>query len=619
MKLIYKTAIIALAAVMLSSCEDYLEVRDESALNDGLFNDYTTASMYVNEIYLLSMPEFGGDAIYGSTRATASSDEEISSGDLLIGNLSLGSVGTYSAANYQPIRYINIALKKLESSTLEDDAKNLIRGQLYFFRAYQHWKMVLMHGGVPYETDVIDYVTSYAESNVPRNKTSECIAYIKADLEKAIELLPEKIGTIGKYDYAFGRITKPAAAGMLGRILLFYASPQFTPDQNSSVAAERWEAAYQANISADNICQAAGVALFDCSMSLPYKWPATTDINNIFTNEGNCEVMMARCYDGGANYSHGYENSVRPMDMTNEDAVPSNCPSLKLMQAFPNADGTVYRGEDNDVYFWKDRDPRFYSTIVYNGCYYPSNTDAQRRQWIYTKATGAPSRVSNTGFYCRKMVNSNTTDYAKTATDWVEMRYAEVLLNLAEAAAMTNREDEAYGYLGQIRKRAGIPEGSEFYGLKASVDNDYTLIEKVLNERRVEFAFEGKRFWDLRRWNMFTSDLGTSTKMLNGEKKGTWVLTCALKTSTTAGHTTFDALRDTASMETVSEYVKLTRKAAALTFKAINYVCAPDYESLAATTAGNYNFFDIQSGILTRSPAIKQTLGWTDGEFNPFE
>jgi len=613
MKAKYRIAAFFMALITLSACSDFLEIRDESAVNDEIFNSYSTATMYLNTIYPMVMPEFGGDKIHGDTRATACSDETISNGYLLVGQLGQGQVGTYSATTYQAIRYINIAFKKLEGANLLANEKNKVMGQLYFFRAYQHWKMVLMYGGVPYSTSVIDYVTPDTITHARRNTTSECISFMKADLEKAIELLP---ATWESNEY--GRITRAAAAGLLGRILLFYASPQFTPDQGSTQAAERWEAAYQANKKANEICLQDGYGLLDCSTSVTSKWPAPSDINNIFTKEQNKEVLLVRCYETTSKNSHGYEESVRPEDLTNTGQVPSNCPSIMLVSAFPNADGTIYRGAYTDVYFWKNRDPRFYSTVAYNGCYFESNSNNNRRQWTYSGGDPA-NRVTETGYYCRKMLNPATSLYEQTGTDWVEMRYAEVLLNLAEAALMTNREAETYDCLGQLRKRAGIAEGSAFYGLKATTDNDYSLLEKVMNERRIELAFEGKRFWDLRRRNMFTSDLGTKTLKLNGQKKGSWVVTVTLKDNTTAGKDAFLAIRDNADMETVSTYMKLTKKGALPTFIPINYICVPNFAALSSTVDGNYNFFDIPSNILTRSPNVAQTLGWPQGTFNPFE
>jgi starch-binding outer membrane protein, SusD/RagB family len=609
MKKIYNI-VLAFSLLIMASCSDFLEIKNESSVDDQIFNSYATATMYLNTVYSLCMPSFGGEYVFSSTRATACSDEVIGNTDLAVGELTLGSAGTYSANTYQAIRYINIAFKKLEGATFLQTDKNKILGQLYFFRAFQHWKMVQIYGGVPYMNDVIDFLSSEELTNSPRNKTSECIAFMKADLDKAIELLP------ASWDASeYGRVTRAAAAGILGRILLHYASPQFTPDQAGSLAKERWEAAYQANKRASEIAQQDGYGLFDCSASVSNTWPAPSDINKIFITEQNKEVLLVRCYEETSKNSHGYESSVRPEDQTNSGSVPSNCPSLMLVAAFPNADGTMYRGTYTDAYYWKNRDPRFYSTIVYNGCYFPNAAEPNRRQWTYTGGDPA-NRTTETGFYCRKMLNPNTKLYAQTGTDWVELRYAEVLLNLAEAALMTNRENETYDCLGQLRKRAGIVEGSSYYGLKATADNDYTLLEKVMNERRIELAFEGKRFWDLRRWNMFTSALGAKTPMLNGQRKGSWLITFTLKNITAQA---FSAIRDNADMDKVSEYTSLAKKPALPTFKSMKYLCVPTYEELSATTNGNYNFFDIPSNILDRSPAVKQTLGWTGGSFNPFE
>lgn len=612
MKSISKITVIIYSFLALCGCSDFLDIKDESAINPGIWDKETTAQIYINNIYASSMPGFGGDAIFSSTKASACSDETTSDNELILGELGTGSVGTYSAVSYQAIRNINIGLDEMKNSALTGTSRNNILGQLYFFRAYQHWKMILMHGGVPYMREVVDYNSSDSLTNAPRNKTSECIEFIKKDLQEAINYLPAKWENPDK-DY--GRITRAGAAGMLGRILLFYASPQFTADQNSAEAKARWQDAYDANDNAKKICLEDGYGLMDCTTPQTTQWPAASDINKIFTTTGgvNNEVLIVRVYNNSESGSHTYEGSVRPGEMTGSNSEPSNCPSLMLAWAFPNADGTVYEGSYTDKYYWKDRDPRFYSTIVYNGAYYKSKSNSSHRQWTYNGGDASP-KPTTTGFYCRKMINDATEDYQRTSTFWVELRYAEVLLNLAEAALMTGKEDIMYDCLGQLRKRAGIPEGDKYYGLKANLDK-YTLLELVMRERQIELAFESKRFYDLRRRNMFTSALGPNTPALNGQRKANWTATFSLK-GISSGE--FESKRDNMSMEEASEYMEMKNPTFARA-KRIAYKCIEDPEQLKNETGGNYNFFDIQGGILSRSPAIKQNWGWTEGAFNPFE
>ncbi len=601
-----------------ASCGDFLDVQNDSEISTNIWNSEQSAQLYVNNIYVKALPSFGGDYVFGTSRATSCSDEIGGNlNSLMEGTLGFEMVGTFSADNYSVIRYINIAFDELKGAQLMASSRNNIEGQLYFFRAYQHWKMVLSHGGVPYITEVIDYVSEDDLKNAPRDKTSDCIKYIQQDLEKAIEMLPAKWS-----DDNWGLVTRSTAAALLGRILLYHASPQFTPDQNSSLARERWTAAYNANKRAVDICTGDGFGLMDCSTNVTTQWPSPSDINQIFLKRGyaNKEALFVTVYDA-VKKTHEYENSVRPGSQTgNTTSRPSNMPSLPLVMAFPNADGSPYTKAANNLYYWQDRDPRFYSTIVYNGCYFPYKGKTSFRQWTYTGGDASGNGSTSTGYYSRKMLNPDLEEFAKTNTCWIEIRYAEVLLNLAEAALETGDENTMYDCLGQLRNRAGIPAGDYHYGLKHP-DMQFSKLELVMNERLIELAFEGKRFYDMRRRNMFSNDLGEKTKKINGEKKVTWTVKYQLKLGINAN--TFANNRDGMTMEEVSANMRASQGTATDVAAVINYQCVTTEDELRNTTTGNYNFFDVTTGILTRSPAILQTMGWSydaeKGCFNPFE
>lgn len=623
-----KNLIFVLAALpIFTACNDFLDVKDESAINPAIWDNENSAKLYLNTIYSMVMPGFGGESPVADGNLVSISDENDGMGStLLLGTLTSGSVGSFSAATYQAIRYVNIAFEAMKTSTLDQETKNRIIGQLYFFRAYQHWKLVNVYGGVPYMLEVVDYESEDFIKNAPRNKTSECIAFLEQDLDSAIAKLP---AAWPSEEYA--RITRAGAAALKGRILLFYASPQFNPENSKA----RWENALEANLEAKQICLTDGYGLMDITANITSQWPVATDLNKIFSTKksaGNKEVILVTPYLQAQKY-HGYEASVRPAEITNADGRPSNLPTWDLVAAYPMKDGSpafTYEGTtahkvkftgDVDIRkFYQNRDPRFYSTIAFNGCYYPLEGNTNRRQWTYTGGEATTSdKVTTTGFYCRKMVNPNITgaDMDKTYTDWVELRYAEILLNIAECAFEVEGEDSqtAMDHVIAIRQRAGIEPGTDnLYGIKSNPS--FSLLETILNERRIEFAFEGKRFWDLRRRNMFTSNLGTQTTMINGFKKSGSGYTFALSGITA---TQFDLIKADLPVDSVYKYFKMTVKSTGPLVKAIAYKAVEDEANLMTTYTGNYNFFDIPQSILTRSPALDQTLGWENGEFNPFE
>lgn len=637
-KIIY---LLALLPILFTACSDFLDVKDEASINPSIWDDEESAKLYLNNIYSSCMVPFGGESV-NTSLANLSDETSDMSSSILLGTLTSSQIGTYSVGVYETIRYVNIAFDALKDSKLTSAEKNRIEGQLYFFRAWQHWRLVNLYGGVPYMKDYVTFTSSEELLNTKRSKTSECIAYLKQDLDSAIAKLPSAWPAT---EYA--RITRAAAAAFKGRILLFYASPQFNPDR----IANRWKEAYEANLAARDLCISDGYSLMNISSTVSDQSPYAYDFNKIFRtkkSDGNTEVLLATPYFLDVK-THGYENSVCPPEITSNSGAASLCPSWDLVISFPMKDGSLafkynatnknsrqFIGNGSDATkYYLNRDPRFYSTIAFNGSYYQLEGNANRRQWnfscpqkigtttsTYYAENTTVDKVTPTGFYCRKMVDPAIlrANMGKSYTDWIEMRYAEVLLNLAECAFEYEGNSSELGYdcLKQIRNRAGIDAGSDgYYGLKSS--SEITPIELVINERRVELAFEGKRFYDLRRRNMFTSDLGTYILKLNGWKKSGSGYAFSLKNVSDTAIFLYPAKRDTVKFQNIYKYFSMTAKSTGPLVKAIAYVCVPDSATLKNTTTGNYNFFDIPQDILTRSGAITQTIGWQNGTFNPFE
>ena len=625
-------------SLTLSSCSDFLDIKDESAISSTIWDDEESAKLYVNNIYNMCFNPFGGENSIGSMANLSDETPDMGS-NMLLGSLTSSSITLYSSASFESIRFINIGFDALNKSALTGDARNRIAGQLYFFRAWQHWKMVNLYGGIPYMKDYVSFTSSDLLNNAKRNKTSECIEFIKQDLDSAIALLPS---VWVKTEYA--RITRAAAASFKGRVLLFWASPQFNPDNNIN----RWEEAFNANLAARDLCIQDGYSLMPVTVAVTKEWPYGYDHNQIFRKkkaDGNPEVLLVTPYFTDIKV-HGYENSVCPAEITSGTGSPSWTPTWDLVIAFPMKDGSlafkynaanknsrtfIGNGGDNTKYYL-NRDPRFYATVAFNGCYYPLEGNTSRRQWsfqfthkgkvIYGENTTV-EKISTTGFYCRKMVDPALlrANMGKSTTDWIEMRYAEVLLNLAECAFefQGNNSEIGYDCLKQIRARAGIEPGTDgYYGLKSNTE--ISPIELTLNERRVELAFEGKRFFDLRRRNMFTNDLGTYILKLNGWKKSGSGFTFGLKNIAADSSIFLSASRrDTIKMDNLYKYFSMTGKSTGPLVRSINYIAITDSTTLRSTMTGNYNFFDIPQDILTRSPALNQTIGWPNGSFNPFE
>lgn len=641
-KIIYISGLII--ALLSVSCSDFLDIKDESAINPGIWDNEESAKLYLNNIYGMFFTSFGGED-FTTSLANISDETTNMSSNLMIGAVNINQVDIYSST-YNIIRYVNIGFEALESSTLTGDARKRCYGQLAFFRAWSYWRLVRAYGGVPYLKKPVTFESPDEIRNAPRNKTSECITYIKEDLDSAINNLPA-FWPVGEYS----RLTRAAAAAFKGRVLLFYASPQFTPNNtDATIKTARWKDAYEANIKARDICISDGHGLMNVTVDSTAMWPVRRDMNQIFltkkTDPKNNEVILVTPYFLNVKM-HGYENSVCPGDLTG--SRPGLTPSWDLVISFPMRDGSLpfqYSATSKDTRtftgnggvrgkFYLNRDARFYATIAYNGCYYPLEGGTSKRVWMFnfkrknnTTFYGENTTVdktTTTGFMNRKMVNPllNRTDFGKSSTDWVELRFAEVLLNLAECAFEYegNNSDVGIDCVKQIRERAGIDPGTDgSFGFNANIAAGFTPIEIVMNERRVEFAFEGKRFHDLRRRNMFTDDLGTKIFKLNGWKKGGSGLNfTAINVARDSVMLMTQSARDTIALENIYKYFNANPVTVAPAEPRLNYFCVTTSEELKNTSIGNFNFFNIPSTVIARSPAVLQSFGWQNGAFDPFE
>lgn len=579
-----------LLTVSLTACSDILDKTDLTGIDERTWDNESTATLYLNRVYDLSMPTWPNLAS-AATLPTAIHDisDDYNGGDQKIwyGTLSVDNITDFFGGNasnnvWAYIRKTNILLSEIEKGPLPLDVKTKIKAQAYFLRGWLYFQLIKLYGGVPYISHPQDWVTE--NLFVTRNKTSECIDSIARDFDMATSL-PGNWGTADK-----GRITRGAALGVKGRMLLYWASPQFNPNNDPA----RWERAYKANRAAYDTLVMDGYGLF-------------SNYANIWLDEGtgNKEVILLRSFDGATKAST-FDDAARPNSESNGGGGAYQ-PTLELVNTYPTIDGLPITDPDSGydpVYYWKNRDPRFDATIAYNGCIWPLSNKTGRKQWNYVGVTEDKNKPTATGFYCRKNVNTSTIkDNTKLGkTDWIEMRFAEVMLNLAECANATGRTQEAYDMLTAIRKRAGIRPGQGgTYGLKQGMSRD-EMFETIINERRIELAFEGKRYDDLRRNKLFDK--------LNGKKRS------ILKITIKAPYTAADLEKTDATGITLRDKLDLN---------------GPDYTTYFTATVdvldtqkpinypSNYYFYAIPTTNITRNPSLVQTTGWTTGGFNPLD
>ena len=484
---------------------------------------------------------------------------------------------------YGQIRNINDAIDGLQNhSTLSDNEKNELLGQAYFFRAWRYFTMVRWHGGVPIIKEVQNALYSKSMDGsliVHRSTTKECIDFICEDLDKAAELLPAQWGRIASN---WGRVTKGTALALKGRVLLLWASPLFNRSDEPARWEAAYQAnetarkvleesgyglAYENNPGAATESAANWGKMF----------------LNVQGSDGNVnEAVFVTLYNNLSKQSdnseknNGWEHGIRPKTASGGGGKSA---TAEIVDLFPMADGkrpgaSTYNYDKKA--FFANRDPRFYRTFAFpgvkwtfdgnpkdlltaqlNDLVYPNITlkdgypynGADYVLWSYAWYKDATKQDSETssGWYADALADSRRSVYVRKRSDdsqlnagspmyiyvdnngkcsfsqsgapYMEMRFAEVLLNLAECAAATNRGQEALDLLKRIRSRVYDP---------TTVDADYGLvngsraenIEQVLYERQIELAYEGKRFEDMRRWLLFDGGVGQAALSPTWEVKG---------------------------------------------------------------------------------------------------
>ncbi|HYT71715.1 MAG TPA: RagB/SusD family nutrient uptake outer membrane protein [Gemmatimonadales bacterium] len=567
------TALAALS-LALGGCNSILDLKDLTAINEAdVWKSPALAEAYVSHIYLDNLPGW-------STGDATTSDESPGGTAYMYGQLTENSVGYWQdTVPYRQIRRINILLAEIDGGTLDTALVKKLKGEAYFFRAWRYWELVKRYGGVPL---VLRPQALTDNLLVPRTRTSECVAQIISDLDSAVALLPAVSVGAGND----GHVHQGTALAVKGRVLLYYASPQFNRTDDMT----RWQNAYDANHAARDYLAGHGFGLYP-------------EFEKVWFVEMNREAVFVRRYQfpGSRVEQNGQEigavhrwaAATRPLDES-QNATGANRPTLEMVNAFPMRDGRPIANNPayDSLYFWKSRDPRFYATIAYNGAGWPLSGKTGRRQWTYVG--GETNNPTPTGFYARKAVDPSQDALGafNGQTQWIEIRYAEVLLNLAEAANAIGNTQEAYDQIIALRARAGIDPGTGLYGLDPGMTRQQ-MQDAIMLERRIEFAFEAKRFWDLRRNMLFESQL-------NGTRRHR--VTIALKVPVAD----WLLVRDTVDLDSkYPDYFDTQVKLLDTQFD-INW-------------QPNYYFFAIPPSQRQTNGNLEQTMGWAGGTFDPLQ
>jgi hypothetical protein len=652
--------VLTLGMLLVISCnDDFLEEkRDLTGVNEQVFQDPMMAQSYVDYVYGLFQPGNGQRALiwdlFGGFEFSKNSDE-------LPGESAVNKPYAQVSFNqdhaleyfgermgrsirnntWTRMRQINLFLSEIDKHGLPEETRMELKGQMYFWRAWQYFELVRLYGGVPLVLEAQNPIIADAEeTQIPRSSTADCIEQIVADLDLAIEMLP------GKWDAAnWGRITSGAAAAFKGRALLTWASPQF--NRNDDVA--RWQNAYAANLQAKSILEANGFALYKKgNLANGEAWEKMW-----FEEVNNPEAVMIYGFNNVTSdqvrKNNGWERACRPRTVGGNGQIT---PTKQMLDAFPMSDGKMPGASDVYPYdpakFYKNRDPRFYKTFVYNGASWPYKEDPNYRHWSYRwykksgdatpAATTEVSGANASGIYMRKATNPNASfsdNFSVSGMDVMEIRFAEVILNLAESAIGIGNISEGLNGIMEIRERAGVENLDGTYGLGTGLSRDQAFAA-VLNERKVELAYEGVRYWDLRRWMLLDDSYGTVSRLgmepIDGmRRQGVFIVVkdgLGSPYQGSADPMLSDGNDPAPVIDRAPESYPLGIENEE---EYLDYLYDNHFEVLvkddldrpnwAYTWFDEYYFFGLNDEILSASPYLEQTKGWNSidgaGTFDP--
>ncbi len=405
---------------------------------------------------------------------------------------------------YTNIRSCNLFFSKIGSADFTDEEyKQQLIGEVHFLRGYFYYLLMAQYGGVP----MIDYVFNVGDNyDVPRNTFAETVDFIVADLDSAVS--EDKLAS--QTDKT--RATVGAALALKSRVLLYAASDLYNCDGSWASGYEHPELiGYVDGSQTDRYQAAKGAAkavmdLNSYSLYNAYSDPAE-NFQQLFLQMSSDEQIFITQYDKD-NYPYYATDWIAWICGTpSYGGWGLNQVTGNLADAFENADGTAFNfaNQKNDPY--TGRDPRFYATILYNGAPWYINSWGTLSD-TNIDITGADSNSGNTtGYYIKKFISPSENDYywgTRQPEPYIQIRYAEILLNYAEACLGLGEEGEARKAMDEIRERAGMPDIPE-------TETGTGLLERYRNERRIELAWETHRFFDVRRWMIAESAYGDAT------------------------------------------------------------------------------------------------------------
>lgn len=378
-------------------------------------------------------------------------------------------------------------------------------------RAYYYFELVRMFGDIPLKTTSMSADEANALTRVPADSIfkfidDECVA-IKDTIVQDYNKIVDENGismSLGKVET--GRVNNLFVLALRARAAMYHASPLFSEGKTETEKKELWKAAVQANQDLISACSLRSMKL-------------VADYSSLFSVDNWQDAVECIFVRRNISASNNFEKYNFPLGM--ENAIGANCPTQNLVDAYECTDGlsTAESPLYDAAKPYANRDARLALTIAVNGEAWPSSNPNALETYVGGRhqADGV-NYGTTTGYYLKKYVNNSTIIGGASANSfrhhWVIFRLGEFYLNYAEAILnYTGSGYENGGFkwtaaeaLNIVRKRAGQPNIAE--GLDLA-----TFTKKYENERFVELAFEGHRFYDVRRWKKAPEYFTTINKM----------------------------------------------------------------------------------------------------------
>ena len=524
-----KITVILAAVILLVSCNnDFLNKTPLDKLSeDAVFNSTALAESYINALYTVLPDPFQEGNIgcitdEGYFRYGGSSTRYIASGNMTPDNVMYNYEGGQAHSTrttflniwnrtYERIYRMNYFLNYVDEkgTNIPEDDVNRLKGEVYFLRAWAYYNLIQRYAGVPIITKAYDLTDTY---DAKRDNFDDCVNFVLEDLDKAEELLPAK-------DKATkGRANKDIVLALRSRLTLVAASPLFNDPARpeggifrGQYSADKWKRALDAT---KRIIDRADV---DGS----YRLDDTYD--GVWKNTDSPELIWAKYFISSADAS---DNTMKKAQLLYSVVYFNGWTAFQPTQAMTldyemtNGKKIFEDGSGYDVnHPFKGRDPRFYKSVASPFCNYPntdnsgyhdnvldlslyydnvkkSDFDEGKKEPSYSvKAKHLLDATSTMGLEMMKwyIPTSPITEAETGSVLYPWFRLAEMYLNYAECAYMTGNEALCRQYINKVRSRFDVrmPEIKE---------SGEALWDRLVNERRVELAFEAIRYFDVRRW-----------------------------------------------------------------------------------------------------------------------